>query len=177
VPRTPLQALAFLAGFAAALWLSPLFVSHARAQTASEVARLEVELHAAVNALRERHHLVPLARDPALDAVARAHSEDMARRGYLRHESPEGASPVDRLEAAGVAGFTLAAENAGRTSEAAPQRRILEEWLRSASHRPNLFAPAFNATGVGVARAPDGSLVFTQLYVTWPRSARGAAHP
>ena len=26
-----------------------------------------------------------------------------------------------------------------------------------------------NATGIGIARAPDGRLFYTQLYVTYPR--------
>ena len=33
----------------------------------------------------------------------------------------------------------------------------------------NLIAPAFNATGVGIARRADGTLFYTQVYVTFPR--------
>jgi uncharacterized protein YkwD len=36
-------------------------------------------------------------------------------------------------------------------------------------HRRNLLAPAFNTTGVGSARASDGTLYFTQLYVTFAK--------
>jgi uncharacterized protein YkwD len=36
-------------------------------------------------------------------------------------------------------------------------------------HRRNLLAPAFNTTGVGTARAADGTLYFTQLYVTFAK--------
>ena len=46
---------------------------------------------------------------------------------------------------------------------------MLDGWLNSADHRQNLYAPAFNATGIGVARGSDGSLIYTQLYLTLPR--------
>ena len=36
-------------------------------------------------------------------------------------------------------------------------------------HRRNLLSPPFNTTGIGIARAADGSLIYTQLYLTFPR--------
>lgn len=170
MPRTIVQALAFALGFWLALQVSPGTVKLARARGAAPAeAQLEASLLQAVNATRARHHMVPLRREPGLDAVARAHAADMARRGYLSHQSPEGTNPLDRLRSAGEDGFTLAAENIGRTSEAAPNRRILESWLASEDHRRNLLASAFNATGLAVIRAPDGALIYTQVYVTYPR--------
>jgi uncharacterized protein YkwD len=167
VPRTFGQGLAFLLGFALALWLSPL---RARGDAAeAPFAALEAHFHELVNAERARRHLIPLARDLALDAVARSHSADMARRGYLSHVNPEGQNPLDRIAAAGIDGFSLAAENAGQTSRADPAREILAGWIASPVHRSNLYAPPFNRTGVGIARAPDGTLYFTQLYLTLAR--------
>jgi uncharacterized protein YkwD len=46
---------------------------------------------------------------------------------------------------------------------------VLHAWIASAVHRANLYAPPFNATGIGIARAPNGALIYTQLYVTYPR--------
>ncbi len=119
--------------------------------------------------MRAQHHLIPLARADALDAVARAHSLDMAERGFFAHVTPDGANPVDRIQRAGVAGFTLAAENLGVTDRGDPVHEIVRAWLASPDHRQNLLAPAFNTTGVGVSMAGDGSLLFTQLYLTVPR--------
>jgi hypothetical protein len=104
-------------------------------------------------ATRAEHHLIPLKRHPALDAVARAHASDMARRNYLSHDNPEGANAVGRLHADGVEGFTLAAENIGRTNESPPNGRILESWMASPTHRVNLLTAAFNTTGLGIVRA------------------------
>ena len=165
------DALLFLLGFWLALTLFAPIASPEGAPGAADpsLARLEEELHRAVNAARGRHHKIPLRRDPRLDAVARAHSADMARRGYLAHESPEGTNPVDRLTRGGVEGFTLAAENAGITTRPDPTDEILSSWLASPVHRENLLAPVFNTAGLGIARSPAGALVYTQLYATFPR--------
>jgi uncharacterized protein YkwD len=171
MPRNPIQGLAYLIGFSIALWLSPLSVRMARAQPepAAAFADLEAGLFTAVNAVRAEHQRIPLQRVPALDRIARAHSADMAQRGYFAHLSPEGANPVDRIASGAVDGFTLAAENLGRTDQSPPNRAIVRGWLASPEHRRNLLAPPFNATGIGIARAPDGALLFTQVYLTYPR--------
>jgi len=169
MPRTIGQALAFVLGFWIALALSPFWVEIARADPDATQAALEARLYQEVNALRARRNLIPLERDPALDAVARAHSADMARRAYLSHVNPEGRNPVDRMRAANFEGFSLAAENVGQTSRPDPGREILEGWLASPVHRKNLHAPSFNRTGVGVSRSSAGAYYFTQLYVTVPR--------
>lgn len=168
MPRTLGQAFGFLLGLWLALMLSPLRVAASEASAMGE-AELEAALLEAVNATRAAHHLIPLRRNPALDAVARAHAADMVRRNYLSHHSPEGTDAVARLHADGVEGFSLAAENIGRTNEAPPNRRIMESWLASPTHRINLLTAAFNTTGLGIVRTPDGSLVYTQVYVTYPR--------
>ena len=82
--------------------------------------------------------------------------------------TPEGANPVDRFRRAGVLGFTLAAENIGMTSRPNPTREIVEGWIASQIHRANLETPPFNATGIGVARAANGSYIYTQIYATFP---------
>lgn len=171
MPRTLLHALAFLLG----LWLALLFwpplalAASSEADAPAPFARLEKDFHDQVNAVRRSRNLIALRRLPEIDRIARAHSQDMARRRYLSHVSPGGRNPVDRLHAGGATGFTLAAENAGMTSRPDPNREILQGWLNSDVHRRNLYAPPFNATGIGVAQASDGTLYYTQLYITIPR--------
>lgn len=171
MPRTLLQAVAFLLG----LWLALLFwppragAAGAEPEGPGPYAALEAAFHAQINGFRASQHLIQLRRLPELDRVARAHSEDMARRHYLSHVNPEGRNPVDRLYAGGVSGFSLAAENAGMTSRGNPNDEIYQGWLHSAEHRRNLVAPPFNATGIGIARAADGTFYYTQLYITLPR--------
>jgi len=172
VPRTFTQAVGFLLGlgvvlYAASLAMSPTARGDSGAPDGSPA--LEAQLLAEVNAVRESHHLIPLRRNAVLDAVARRHSDDMARRNYMSHVSPEGSNPVDRIESGPLTGFTLAAENLGKTNRAEPNAEIVRSWLASPDHRRNLLAPPFNTTGIGIVRASDGSFIYTQLYVTIPR--------
>jgi uncharacterized protein YkwD len=167
MPRTVGRAAAFLLGFWLALWLLQPLAAHAGSP--DPFAALEDGLAASVNDTRAEYHRVALERMPALDAVAREHSVDMARRHYMSHDTPEGLNPVDRIQRGGVDGMTLAGENVGLTNRPDPNREILEGWLHSPAHRENLLAPAFNATGVGIARAADGTFYYTQVYVTFPR--------
>jgi uncharacterized protein YkwD len=186
VPTRLSHALAFLLGF----WLGlavflplaapPAFSSEparppdareapaaGEAAAAADLARLESDLFAAVNRFRAHHHKIALVRRADLDRVARAHSADMAARRYLSHESPEGLDWVGRLAAAGVAGFSMAGENVGMTTEVAPNERILDGWIHSPVHRKNLVAAPYNATGLGIARGADGALYYTQLYLNF----------
>ena len=168
MPRTLAQGLGFLLGFWIALWLSPFVIQVARADGGAH-PDVEAGFHAAVNAHREARHLIPLERDPQLDAVAQAHSEDMVRRTFFSHVNPDGQNPLDRIQATGREDFTLAAENVGLTTRNDPNQEILRGWLASPDHRRNLASPPFNRTGIGIAQAPDGTWYYTQLYLAVPR--------
>ena len=169
MPRTLFDAAGFLGG----MWLAfalllPLLAPWAAAADPG-LALLESRLFLAVNEFRHEQHLIALARRPELDAVARAHSEDMVRRGFFSHRSPEGSTWVERLAQAGVTGFSMAGENVGQTSRTDPNREILEGWEHSPAHLENLMSRPMNATGVGIAHASDGRLFYTQLYLSFPR--------
>jgi uncharacterized protein YkwD len=170
MPRTLGQAGSFLLGMWLALVLvQPIGTAAKAAQGLSDTAPLESALHTAINEVRAEQGLLRLQRDAALDAVARAHSEDMAARHYMAHETPEGLTPPARMKRAGVVGYTLAGENIGTTTRSDPNREIVSAWMASPVHRDNVLAPVFNTTGVGIARAADGTWYYTQLYGTRPR--------
>jgi uncharacterized protein YkwD len=134
-----------------------------------ELARKEAALHRSVNRFRSEQRLIALTRDPAIDVVARAHSEDMAARRFFSHQSPEGHNWVDRLERFGIEGFSMAGENVGMTNRPDPNQEILNGWLTSPAHRENLTARPYNVTGIGIARGPNGTFLYTQLYLSFPR--------
>ncbi len=169
MPRNLFDAAGFTFGFWLALaLLVPVTAPWAYTED-PELARMEGLLMRQVNAFRREHRLLEFQRRADLDAVARAHAEDMALRGYLAHRSPEGDDWVARLRSAGVEGFAMAGENIGRTNKPHPNREILQGWIHSPPHLENLMARPYNATGIGIARAPDGSLIYTQLYLSFPR--------
>lgn len=167
MPRTPLQAAVFVAALWAALAvLAPMVGAAGRDGGDRRLAAYENALHHSVNEVRRGHGMIELRRDPAIDEVARAHSGDMVARRYFAHETPEGWTPPDRLARGGITNITLAGENVGLTNRDDPNAEIIRGWLASPMHRRNLLAPMFNATGIGVAQAADGTLYYTQLYVT-----------
>jgi len=155
-------ALSFSVAFTAVIWLAtaPL----------EALAGPEGELLERVNQVRAEHKLIELAPSHDLARVARDHAEDMARRGYLSHVNPEGANPLDRVQAAGLSGFRLLAENIGATSVNGDRLQIIvDEWMRSHDHRENLLNPAFNSSGLAIVEAPSGQTIIVELYATYPR--------
>jgi uncharacterized protein YkwD len=80
-------------------------------------------------------------------AVAQHHSEDMVERNYFDHTNPDGQSPFDRLQNAGIA-YSGAAENIawGYPSAAA----VLQGWLNSSGHRSNIDNCSLKEHGVGL---------------------------
>ena len=112
-----------------------------------------------VNEARADAGCDPVTADPALAAVARAHSADMRDRDYFSHTSPEGLSPFDRAEQAGV-DYSRAENIAFGQADAAA---VMEAWLKSPGHRANILDCDLTKLGVGVAEGTGGPW-WTQLF-------------
>ncbi|MGZ3704284.1 MAG: CAP domain-containing protein, partial [Bdellovibrionota bacterium] len=103
---------------------------------------------AAANQIRRENGLPEMRPDPLLSAVAQAHAEDMQRRNYFEHNTPEGVTPFQRMEQAGVQ-FNAAAEN---IAEGAPDAQAaFKLWLDSPPHRKNLLNNIYGRQGIGFA--------------------------
>src|SRR5947199_368529 len=76
-----------------------LFAQNARPEV--RLPDLEQRIYQLINVQRQANDRAPLAWDDALANMARAHSEDMAARGYFKHVNPEGLTPMKRAQAAG----------------------------------------------------------------------------
>ena len=107
---------------------------------------LEAQMLEMVNRERVAAGLRPLAPDPALTEVARAHSADMFARGYFAHVTPEGLTPFDRMTRAHVS-FRIAGENLAL----APTLQLAHTGLmNSPGHRANILRPDFGRVGIGI---------------------------
>jgi uncharacterized protein YkwD len=124
-----------------------------------------------VNHVRREHGLDALTNQPKLNQVARAHSEDMAQRGYFSHVSPEGKDVAHRVREHGLR-YRRVAENIqmSRGTKDAVQAAI-DSWMNSKSHREAILDPEVVETGVGVAVTEEGQIYFTQVFMT-PAEAR-----
>jgi uncharacterized protein YkwD len=139
----------------------------AEAPAPPDLRALEEETEDAINRARVEHGLAKLLHSPALAEVARGHSEDMAKRRYFDHRTPDGLGPSDRVKAEGMRYERMAeniAVNAGMDS---PVDVAVQGWLESQHHRENLLGP-FVLTAVGIAETDEGEIYFTQLFLTPP---------
>ena len=62
---------------------------------------LPIEIHDLVNIERQNYGISQLRYDLWLEAIARAHSQDMANKNYFDHNNLKGQNPTDRAKAAG----------------------------------------------------------------------------
>ena len=121
---------------------------------------LEAQMLELVNKEREAAGLNPLAPDPELTEVARAHSADMFARGYFAHVSPDGQDPFDRMQRAGVV-FRTAGENLAL----APTVRVAHTGLmNSPGHRANILRPAFGRLGIGIVDGGYRGIMVSQEF-------------
>lgn len=121
---------------------------------------LEIQMLALVNEERRSRGLNPLAADPALTPVARAHSTDMFARGYFSHYTPEKTDPFNRMDKAGIK-FRSAGENLalGRTL------KICHEGLmNSPGHKANILNPSFGRLGIGIMDGGIYGLMISQEF-------------
>jgi uncharacterized protein YkwD len=159
--RVPLLAGLLLRVALAGAALAPVPV--ARAFVDPETRPIEVEVIRLTNAHRRAHSLPLLREDPFLAALARSHSEAMARgAGPIGHDGLRA-----RFERA-AASLPLSefAENVARTGQlrGPPASWVVSRWIGSDDHRAHLEGGAFGLVGVGVARSERGDLYFTQIF-------------
>lgn len=140
----------------------------------------EQAIREAVNRERVARGVAAVEAEGGIAAVARNHSRDMIARGYYAHESPDGETPLDRIDD-GPASCEVVGENIAATwwhqpFEAADGGRdrhttveeladgVAKQWLSSSSHRENMLDPRWERTGVGVAVTKDGEVLVTQNF-------------
>jgi len=121
---------------------------------------LEAKMLVLVNEEREKAGLKPLAADPELQQVARAHSRDMFARGYFAHEDPDGQDPFDRMRKAGVQ-FSTAGEN---LALAQTVEQAHEGLMKSPGHRANILQRQFGRVGIGIMDGGIYGLMVSQEF-------------
>lgn len=125
-------------------------------------AAMEAEVLRLVNEERTSRGLGALKRASDLDALARAHSQDMINRHFFDHNNPDGQSPFDRMRAAGIS-YRAAAENIAygqRSAEA-----VMNAWMNSSGHRANILNGTYTEIGIGAVKNSGGTIYWTQEFV------------
>lgn len=117
----------------------------------------EVQLLDLLNRTRRARGLPPLVMDGSLRFVARAHSQDMARRGYFGHVTMSGQSFADRLSSVVREGFV--GENVAIAGTA---EQANTAFAASPAHLGNMVEPRFHRVGIGVATAGALGMMVTE---------------
>lgn len=99
-----------------------------------------------INDERAKNGAGPLSFNSALNRAARLHAEDMAKRGYFDHNTPEGKTPFQRMKEAGYSGGMMG-ENIfrGSSNPGAP----FSWWMKSPPHHSNMVNKEFKSAGLG----------------------------
>jgi uncharacterized protein YkwD len=133
-------------------------------QHATPIERTAFQL---TNDARVASGLQPLEWEAELCRLARAHSEDMARRAFFDHETPEGLRPKERARAFGVYRFRVIAENiAYNKGYEDPAALAVDRWLNSSGHRANILSNRFQYSAIGSYVSSDGSVYLTQVFIS-----------
>ena len=114
-----------------------------------------------VNEQRRKNGVAALTYSYELEAVGKAHSEDMLKNHYFSHNSLDGKTPFDRMRAAGIS-FGYAAENIAAGQQGPDE--VVNSWMNSEGHRKNILNPNYKKMGVGIAYGGSYGIYWTQEF-------------
>lgn len=115
--------------------------------------RWRLDMLGRLNVIRQGKDLRVLRIDERLNRAAQLHSDDMAKRNYFDHQTPEGSRMTDRADAFGYR-WRLLLENiaAGQDNPA----DAVAGWMKSSEHRAAILNANGRDTGMGHSyRIPD----------------------
>ncbi len=113
-----------------------------------------------INEERTKAGLSILEKDEPLRSVARAHSEDMFRRGYFSHITPERKTLADRLKDGGVK-YIFSGENLALAPNV---EAAMEGLMKSEGHKKNILSDAYAKAGIGALDGGQYGIIFTQNF-------------
>jgi uncharacterized protein YkwD len=131
------------------------------------LSQLESSVLTDINAFRVQHGLAKLRLSVQLTAAARAHSQQMAQKGYFAHESADGSVFWKRLQRFYPAThYWSVGENLLWSSPDIDGQHAMKLWLASPEHRRNLVNPLWREIGVSAVHEAQAPGVYQGLDVT-----------
>lgn len=115
-----------------------------------------------VNQERAKVGAKPLTLNKELSNVATTKSQDMINKNYFDHTSPTYGSPFDMMKQFGIS-YRTAGENIAMGQRTPAE--VMNSWMNSEGHRKNILNPNFTELGVGIAKASNGQLYWTQMFI------------
>ena len=127
-----------------------------------DVKQLEQQVAQMVNEERDKAGLAPLKMNWEVSRTARYKSQDMIDKRYFAHQSPTYGSPFNMMESFGIR-FSAGGENIAYGQRTPTE--VMQAWMDSPGHRANIMSAVYNEIGVGAAKAANGTLYWTQLFI------------
>jgi uncharacterized protein YkwD len=125
---------------------------------AAELSEFQIEASVTclINERRADNGIGRVRDNVRLRHAAAGHSQAMVSQGFFSHNSPNGKSFVDRIEAAGYmrgARSWFVGENlVWGNGELSTPANLVKAWMESPAHRANLLRGRFKELGIGVQR-------------------------
>jgi len=137
--------------------LNPLVLNDS---TFNESADVD-QLFALVNQSRTEYGLLTVRIDDDLNALAKAHGEDMVAKSYFAHNNLEGETPDMRAVKAGLNMYV--GENLANSVSTEYNHEAL---MRSAIHRKNILTKDWTKVGIGVVQTSEGQYYAVEEFST-----------
>ena len=137
-----------------------------RSAALADLKAVRADMISRVNGARASKRLPPLLENPSLDAAAQRHAEDMINRSYYAHESPEGATVMERVRSVG---YPAAAVGENIAEGQPTVAEVFEGWMKSPRHREHILSFTLREIGVGMAfgkNARGYEIVWVQDFAT-----------
>lgn len=133
--------------------------------TALPIAQARYNIISLTNRERVNRGLPALRSSNALNNACQSHANDMARNRFLSHTGSDGSNGGQRARRNGL-GWSAWGENvaAGQRGSA----EVVNAWMSSSGHRANILNARYNAIGVGLQQASNGTIYFCQIFVRTP---------
>lgn len=120
-----------------------------------------------MNAQRQASGLQSLQWDEEIVALARTHSQSMAAGKFFSHKDANGGFVDDRAAKLGIFNWLALGENiAFMKGYDDPATIAVDKWMQSTSHKKNILSSQWRESAIGVAVAADGSVYFTQVFIS-----------
>lgn len=113
-----------------------------------------------VNEHRKEKGLKSLANNPVIAAASADHSKNMAT-GKIPFGHDGFNERMDKLAKELPPSYSYA-ENVAEGATTA--KEVVNQWLHSPGHKKNIEGD-YNITGIGIAKAADGKLYYTQIFL------------
>ncbi len=135
---------------------------------------VEKTLFEATNKIREEKKLQALENHTILFQAARSHSQDMLKRKYFSHFSPEGKSVLERIRKIKPDYDESCGENLHNilstkkfTDPQAVSQQMIKDWMNSPSHRKNILSKDYHF--LSIACSSDGREIYCTQVFSGPR--------